>query len=87
MRRNTITKQGPPADTQLSDGHGLHVEQLRVPNCVNGSCSIASQNSHKDLFNPDADLAGLLGHVFVDGIWGHIVQWFNGDLDDRCAPN
>lgn len=39
---------------------------------------------HIDLYNPDDGIWGLMGHVFVDGIWGHIVQFFGGNIDKGC---
>jgi RHS repeat-associated protein len=71
--------------TRLDGGNGLHAEQLGAPQCdANGNCSVTIAHAHKDLYDPNADLAGLFGHGFVDYLWGHLVQWFNGDLDDRC---
>ena len=81
-------------------GNGLHVPDpsgIDDPsNCTGANCSLTLGESstgrrdpgvHQDLYNPNTDLAGILGHTVVDVLWGHVVQWFGRDLDNRCSPN
>jgi hypothetical protein len=38
------------------------------------------------LFNPNNGATGKIGHVTVDGLWGHITQLFGGNIDPRTCP-
>ena len=42
--------------------------------------------AHIDLFNPNNVAGGLAGHIFVDGLWGHVVQFFGGNIDPKVCP-
>ena len=59
-------------------GNGLHVEFYGFPN---GQFAVTS---HLDLFNPNNGLGPLLGHFFVDVLFGHIKGRNSGALDKGC---
>jgi len=59
-------------------GNGLHVEFFGFPN---GQFAVTS---HLDLFNPNNGLGPLLGHFFVDVLFGHTKGWNSGALDRGC---
>lgn len=59
-------------------GNGLHVEFFGFPN---GQFAVTS---HLDLFNPNNGLGPLLGHFFVDVLYGHIKGRNSGALDKGC---
>jgi RHS repeat-associated protein len=59
-------------------GNGLHVEFYGFPN---GQFAVTS---HLDLFNPNNGLGPLLGHFFVDVLYGHIKGRNSGALDKGC---
>ena len=65
--------------TQGGTSPGAHV----IPQ-ADGTYSVGVDKAHIDDFNPNHGIGGMLGHSFVDYIWGHIVQSFGGDLDGRC---
>ena len=73
----------PPA--RFGPGPALHLENLGSWAVNNGTYSI-SGTAHIDLFNPDIGFVGILGHSGVDYIWGHIVQFFGGNIDPTQCP-
>lgn len=62
-------------------GNGLHVEFYGFPN---GQFAVTS---HLDLFNPNNGLGPLLGHFFVDVLFGHIKGQNSGALDKGCPTS
>jgi hypothetical protein len=59
-------------------GGGVHIEFAGFPN---GQFSVTT---HLDLFNPNDGLGPLLGHFFVDVLYGHILGKNSGGLDKGC---
>jgi RHS repeat-associated protein len=59
-------------------GNGLHVEFFGFPN---GQFAVTS---HLDLFNPNNGLGPLIGHFFVDVLFGHVKGRNSGALDKGC---
>ena len=74
---------GIPPPIRLPDG--VHFENLGDWSVTDGAYSI-SGTGHIDLSNPNNGIAGFAGHVVIDGMWGHIVQFFGGDIDPTHCP-
>jgi WG repeat protein len=51
-----------------------------------GNCSFVIGKTNIDLFNPNSSTSSILGHVFVDGLWGHLVQFVGGNIDPKVCP-
>ena len=73
---STVSEYGFGPGVRLPGG--LHSEGGAV---VNGQFTVTS---HIDLFNPNGGLAPLLGHVFADVLWGHILGRNQTKLDKGC---
>ena len=82
---NTSAANGWPPPARFFDGPALHLENLGSWNNSNGVYSI-NGTAHIDLYNPDSGAGGVAGHVAVDGLWGHVVQAFGGDIDPSTCP-
>jgi len=73
----------PPA--RFGSGPALHLENLGSFSVSDGTYTIGA-TAHIDLFNPDTGAGGIAGHVLDDGAWGHIVQFFGGNIDPNGCP-
>jgi hypothetical protein len=74
---------GWPPPARFGSGPALHLENLG--NLGDGTFGVVG-TAHIDLFNPDTGIGGIAGHVGVDGLWGHIVQFFGGNIDPKACP-
>jgi hypothetical protein len=72
----TVREYGFGRGVRLSGG--LHIENGVI---VNGQLIVTS---HIDVFNANNGLAPLLGHFFVDVLWGHILGRNQAKLDRGC---
>ena len=74
---------GWPPPARFGSGPALHLENLGY---MGDGTLTEVGTAHIDLGNPDAGLGGKAEHVGVDGLWGHIVQFFGGDIDPGTCP-
>jgi hypothetical protein len=77
----------PPA--RFGNGPAVHLENLSPTSTWSNSDGSYTVNgtAHIDLFNPNkGDVEGVGGHVGVDGLIGHLVQVFGGNLDPSHCP-
>jgi hypothetical protein len=74
---------GWPPPARFGDGPALHLENLG--NFGDGTFGVVG-TAHIDLFNPDTGIGGIAGHVGDDVVWGHIVQFFGGNIDPKACP-
>ncbi len=70
----------------------MHLENVDWNWVVNGSNYSVTGTAHIDLYNPNSTLlgggglSGFAGHVSIDGIVGHLVEAFGGNLDPANCP-
>jgi RHS repeat-associated protein len=76
---------GWPPPARFGSGPALHLENLGSWSVADGSYSIDG-TAHIDLFNPNTGFGGIAGHVGVDFLWGHVVQFFGGSIDPSRCP-
>ena len=82
----TTASSGWPPPARFGPGPALHLENLgRSWSFSDGTYTIGA-TAHIDLFSPDTGAGGIAGHVLVDGAWGHIVQFFGGNIDPKACP-
>ena len=88
---STSAGGGWPPPARFGSGPALHVENLGSWSVTDGTYSIDA-TAHIDLFSPNPSsiggggLGGLVGHIFVDWLVGHIVQFSGGNIDPRTCP-
>ncbi len=82
---NSSAASGWPPPARFGAGPALHAENLGSWSVSNSIYNIGG-TAHIDLYNPDTGAGGIAGHVAIDGIWGHIVQAFGGDIDPKNCP-
>lgn len=96
---NSDSEGGVPPAARF--GSGLHVENPGSPQLTDAGSAI-NVTAHLDLYNPnnslyglgsDVGIRGLVGHVLIDGAWGHTVQWSGkylhlgpGSIDQKNCP-
>jgi hypothetical protein len=80
----------PPA--RFGAGPALHLENLDSSWSMGSGTYSIGGTAHIYLFNPNptslggGGLVGLAGHVGVDGVWGHIVQFFGANIGPKSCP-
>ncbi len=77
---------GWPPPARFGAGPTLHLENLGGWSVSGGTTYTIGATAHIDLFNPDTGVGGIAGHVLVDGLWGHVVQFFGGNIDPKACP-
>jgi hypothetical protein len=74
---------GFPPPARFGPGPAIHFED--VGSFGDGSLGVVG-TAHIDLSNPDTGFGGIAGHVLIDGLWGHVVQFFGGNIDPKNCP-
>jgi RHS repeat-associated protein len=77
---------GWPPPARFGAGPALHLEDLGSFSVSDDGTYTIGATAHIDLFNPDTGTGGIAGHVLDDGFWGHIVQFFGGNIDPKACP-
>jgi RHS repeat-associated protein len=80
-------QNGVPPPARFGPGPALHMENVTsvwIEGIASGNVVVGTV--HIDLFNPNNGATGKIGHVTVDGLWGHITQLFGGNIDPRTCP-
>mgnify|MGYP005822242563 CR=1 FL=1 len=87
FRSTYITaSSGWPPPARFGPGPALHLENLGSSWSMSGGTYTIGATAHIDLFNPDTGAGGIAGHVLVDGAWGHVKQFFGGNIDPKVCP-
>jgi RHS repeat-associated protein len=80
----------PPA--RFGPGPALHLEGASEAWAYGGGVWTTSGSAHIDLYNPNGTslggggIRGFVGHVGVDGILGHLAQFFGSNIDPSRCP-
>jgi RHS repeat-associated protein len=87
----TSAANGWPPPARFGSGPSLHLENVGNWSVNGGTYSIPG-TAHIDLYNPNSTsqggggLGGIVGHVGVDGLVGHLVQIVHSNIDPATCP-
>jgi RHS repeat-associated protein len=87
----TSAANGWPPPARFGSGPSLHLENLGNWSSNNGTYGF-SGTAHIDIYNPNGSshggggFGGVVGHVGVDGIVGHVVQILHSNIDPSNCP-
>jgi hypothetical protein len=84
--KNISASDGFSRPARIGPRYAWHLENIGVWWNTTGGTYTIGATAHIDLFNPDTGVGGFFGHVFVDGVWGHIVQFFGENIDPNPCP-